>query len=63
MSWFFILVFITFDGLETHHLEGPYQSKEACQIGMRAAGAKIPEWVEKASAMPCEAARVLTAVD
>lgn len=53
MVWFFVLIFVTWDGLETQHLEGPYPTEAECHAGMRAAGAKIPEWVEKAAALPC----------
>lgn len=56
MVWFFVLIFITWDGLETRHLEGPYPSKAACEAGIVSAGQHIPARVERASASPCQRA-------
>jgi hypothetical protein len=53
MLWFFVLTFLTWDGMETRHLEGPYASRAVCEAAMRSAGARIPEWVLRAQAAPC----------
>lgn len=58
MLWFFVLIFVTFDGLETQHLEGPFLSEESCQAAIRQVGAQIPAWVERATATYCERATV-----
>lgn len=57
MLWFFVLTFITWDGLETQHLEGPYPTEAACAAAIQHVGATIPEWVKKAMVTPCTRAR------
>jgi hypothetical protein len=52
--WFFVLTFLTWDGLETAHLEGPYATRALCETAMFAAGERIPEWVLEAHAAPCQ---------